>query len=68
MVLVGVGAQDGADVLAPDRRLERIQMGRIVRPGVDHRAPVTEPDDISLGARVGEGRGIGREHAPHQRL
>ncbi len=65
VVAVGVGAQDRRHRPPGDRGGERGEVRGIVGPGIDHRE-IGRADQIGLRARVGEGRGIGRQHAGDQ--
>ena len=68
MVAVGVGAHDRHDLRAADRALERGEVVGLGRARVDHRQPLRVADEVGLRAGIGEGRGVGRQHAAHQRL
>ena len=70
VVAVGVGAHDRHDLATRDGGDDRCDMRRLVRAGIDHRAvrPLRLAHHVSLGAGEGIGRGIGCQHAAHQRL
>ena len=62
MVAVGVGAGDGDETAAAERRHDRLDMAGQIGPRIDyHRFRVA--DQIGLGAGEGIRRGIVREQA-----
>ena len=66
MVAVRVGHQNMSDGLSIKRIEQRLDMGRKVGAGVDHRH-LSGANNIGAGAGEGEGAGIGRDQPPHQR-
>jgi hypothetical protein len=66
MVAMGVGDDDMRHPLPLHSVEDRLDVGRVVRTGVDHRH-LAHADDVRAGAMKGEGAGIARDHAADQR-
>ena len=63
---MGVGDEDVGNRSVAGGGEDRIEMGGVVRAGVDDGERVAA-DEVGTGAVKGEGRGVRREHPAHQR-
>ncbi len=66
MVAVGMGDQYVGDRLAGRGRHQRVEMGFVVRAGIDDGHPAAA-DDVAVGAGKGEGAGVRRRDPAHAR-
>ena len=64
VVVVGMGDEDVAHLLAGHRGGEGLHVLRQVRPRIDHRDPAA-PHDVGTGPVQGECARIARDHPPH---
>ena len=63
---MGMGDENGLDPLALDRREDRGEVGVVAGARIDH-GDFALADDIGAGAVEGEGRGVRRDEAAHER-
>ena len=64
MIHMRMGDQHMTDALAFEARQQRIDVGRVIRPRVDH-YDITRADHVRSGAVQRIGRGVAGDDAPH---